>query len=51
MVRMFPLNVLVPTKAMLDLRLPPSGRPEQVRSPGSPLHSTTTEKQLSHQLL
>ena len=41
MVRMFPLNVLVPIKAMLDLRLPPSGRPEQARSSMShPSHST-----------
>ena len=29
MVRMFPLHVLVPVKAQLDLRLPASGRPEQ----------------------
>ena len=28
--RMFPLTVLVPTAAQLDLRLPSSGRPEQV---------------------
>ena len=31
MVRTFPLSVLVPGKALLDLRLPPSGRPEQAR--------------------